>query len=97
MTSVPTLDGTVSTNKVEISNNQYVGNFAGGGEGLLDFRGFRMVYLYNESFINNGENVNDTYTLLQNYSASATQLFYGLDLSQSPFDSYYLNLSVNIS
>lgn len=52
-----TVDGSVSSDKVEISSNVWDGNYAGGSEGLIDIRGIHRVHFKNETFSNNGENL----------------------------------------
>jgi hypothetical protein len=46
----------VLSNRIEISGNTYIRNFAGFGSGLVDLRGVPKIEIINETFIRNGEN-----------------------------------------
>ena len=39
------------------SGNTYRKNFGGYGQGLIDIFGFSIVYIYNDTYLENGENV----------------------------------------
>ncbi|CDW71358.1 UNKNOWN [Stylonychia lemnae] len=54
-------DGIQDLKKIELSDNFYQQNFASYDEGLITLRGILLVYMQNETFNSNGENVMETF------------------------------------
>ena len=42
--------------RIELTGNTYLRNYAGYGSGLVDLNGIQQLEIYNETFLRNGEN-----------------------------------------
>ena len=46
----------MTADRIELSGNTYLRNYAGYGSGLVDLNGIQQLEIYNETFLRNGEN-----------------------------------------
>jgi hypothetical protein len=46
----------VPADRIELTGNTYLRNYAGYGSGLVDLNGIQQLEIYNETFLRNGEN-----------------------------------------
>jgi len=46
----------VAADRIELTGNTYLRNYAGYGSGLVDLNGIQQLEIYNETFLRNGEN-----------------------------------------
>jgi hypothetical protein len=46
----------VTGDRIELTGNTYLRNYAGYGSGLVDLNGIQQLEIYNETFLRNGEN-----------------------------------------
>lgn len=46
----------MAADRIELTGNTYLRNYAGYGSGLVDLNGIQQLEIYNETFLRNGEN-----------------------------------------
>ncbi len=46
----------MAADRIELTGNIYLRNYAGYGSGLVDLNGIQQLEIYNETFLRNGEN-----------------------------------------
>ena len=82
----------IDMNIIELRNNIFLENFAGGTKGMINLIGFQRIYLNNETYASNGEN---TIEVVEEYgNLGIDQLMYNnlslaySDLSDTSKDLY---------
>ncbi|CDW85402.1 UNKNOWN [Stylonychia lemnae] len=68
--------GSPNKNQFTLSNNNYFKNYGGYNEGMIDIRGMLWIQLKNESYIQNGENVQESTIALQKFKTSDNYIAY---------------------